>query len=192
MIIKRGYTLVEMMVVLLIFVFIFGAVITIMLASDRNWRTGRDIIIEQQEARKAIGSVVRLLRQSNPQWGITIENDKILFYRPVFDANGQIIDTRWVIYKLNPLDPHQLIKSEQGLPTAVITQDVEELKFSGGCAGCAAFNCAALAADCPVVAIEIKTRRHTLFTLNTKVLLRNTNAALPEDVQVAEPPEGEF
>ena len=189
---KRAYTLVEMMTVLLIFVFIFGAIISIMLASNRSWRTGQNIIIEQQEARKAIGNITRLLRQSNPQWGVTLQDDRILFYRPVFDVNGQIVDTRWVIFRLNPLDPRQLIKSEQGLSSVVIAQDIEGIKFSGGCAGCIAFNCTSLAVDCPIVMVEVKTRRNEVFTLTSKILLRNTGTALSEDVPVVEPPEGEF
>lgn len=187
-----AYTLIEMIVVLAIFILVFASVIGIMLAGDRNWRVGRNIITEQQQARKAMSYIVRSLRQTSPQWGFSMQEDRILFYRPIFDANGNIIDTSWVIFRLNPDDPSQLIKSEQGLDPVVLAEDVDGIKFTGGCAGCAAFNCAALAADCPVVMVEIRTRRNAVFTLTSKVMLRNTSVALSEDVPVIEPPEGEF
>ncbi|MFA5156019.1 MAG: type II secretion system protein [Candidatus Omnitrophota bacterium] len=187
-----AYTLLEMIVVLAIFIIVFSSVIAIMLAGDRNWRIGRNIITEQQQARQAMSYIVRSLRQSSPQWGLTMEEDRILFYRPVFDANGNIIDTRWVIFRLNPLDSTQLIKSEQDLAPVVLAQDIDGIRFTGGCAGCAAFNCAAMAADCPVVMVEIRTRKNTVFTLVSKVMMRNAPLALSEDVPLIEPPEGEF
>jgi hypothetical protein len=180
MIAKRAHTLVEMMVVLAVFIFIFGAVISIMLASNSSWRTGQHIIYEQQEARKAMDSITRLLRQSNPNWGVVPGENRILFYRPVFDVNGNLVDKHWVVFKLNPLDPRQLIKSEQGLATAVIAQDMDGLDFT------------CLMADCSVVKVEVKTRIDALFTLTSKVLLRNTNPALAYDPQIISPPEGEF
>jgi hypothetical protein len=168
-----------MMVVLAVFIFIFGAVISIMLASNSSWRTGQHIINEQQEARKAMDNITRLLRQSNLNWGVTPGENRILFYRPVFDVNGNLIDKHWVIFKLNPLDPRQLIKNEQGLSTVVIAQDMEGLDFT-------------CLAGCSVVEVKIKTRIDALFTLTSKVHLRNTNPALALDPQIIAPPEGEF
>ena len=180
MIAKRAHTLVEMMVVLSVFIFIFGAVISIMLASNNSWRVGNNIITEQQEARKVMDNITRLLRQSNPNWGVVPGENRILFYRPVFDVNGNIIDKRWVVFKLNPADPRQLIKDEQGLPTVVIAQDMEGLDFT------------CLAAGCSVVKVDVKTRINAVFTLTSEVLLRNTNPALAHDPQIIAPPEGEF
>ena len=172
---KRAYTLVEMMVVLAVFIFIFGAVISIMLASNNSWRVGNNIIIEQQEARKAMDNIVRLLRQSNPNWGVTPGENSILFYRPVFDVNGNIVDKHWVVFKLNPADPHQLIKDEQGLPTAVIAQDM------------GSFNCTTAG---PVVTVNIATKVDNVFNLTSEVALRNTNPAVANDSQIIAPPEG--
>jgi type II secretory pathway pseudopilin PulG len=172
-----AYTLIELLVVMAIFIFIFGSIISVMLASDRNWRVGQNIITEQQEARKAMDNIVRYLRQSSPQWGISVEANKILFYKPVFDANGTIVDTRWVIFKLNPANLQQLIRLEQGLNTVVVAQYIEDLKFT---------------ADYPVVTVEVKTKRNNTFTLISKVKLRNADTVLLAGVPLVEPPEGEF
>jgi len=173
----RAYTLIEMLVVLSIFIFIFGAVISIMLASNNSWRNGQYIMTEQQEARKAMDNIVRLLRQSNPNWGVTLQDGKILFYKPVFDADGTINATRWVIFKLNPDNPTQLIKNEQGMSAVAIANDIVGLNFTRSSS---------------LVTIKVETKKNTGFNLTSEVLLRNADAALPNGTQVTEPAEGEF
>jgi len=189
---KKAYTLVEVIVVLFIFVMLFSTVISFIIASDKSWRSGQNRLIEQREARRGVDAMVRVLRQTNPAWGITLNTNKLLFYRPVFDVNGQIIEMHWVIFKTDPSDSSRLIKAEEGQPVVTLAEEVESLTFTGGCAGCSAYNCTSLAADCPVVTITLTTRKNASFSLQTKVMLRNSTVSLPEDVQIAVPPEGEF
>lgn len=194
---KRAHTLVEMMVVLSVFIFIFGAVISIMLASNNNWRTGRNIITEQQEARKAMDNITRLLRQSNPSWNIggtlypvTITGgNRIDFYQPLFYANGNISTLSKVTYKLNPGDTTQLLRKIGAEDAVVAANNIDSINFSCGCLGCTGVSSA-----CPVVMVEIKTRINTGFTLTSKVMLRNINPPPTslEDAEISEPPEGEF
>jgi len=189
---QKAYSLIEMIVVMFIFVLLFSALMSFFIVSDKNWRSGQNRLTEQREARRGLDSMVRVLRQTNPAWGITINTDRILFYRPIFDSNGQIVQVRWVIFKIDPNDSTRLIKQEEGQPTVTLAEDVASVNFSGGCAGCSAYNCTSLAQDCPVVMITITTQKNTQFSLQTKVMLRNSAISLPEDVQVAVPPEGEF
>lgn len=197
---KKGFTLVEMLFVVVIFSFLFGALLVVMTSSDKSWRTGRDKITEQQEARKAIDNMSWLLRQSNPNWlingisyPVTITaNNRIDFYQPVFDAQGNITTLQKVTFKLNPSDTTQLLKKVGTQNDSVIATEVQSINFSGGCAGCSAFTCPALAADCPVVKIDIQTLEDKGFSLSSKVTLRNTNITLSDDTEVQQPEAGEF
>lgn len=197
---KKGFTLVEMLFVVVIFSFLFGALLVVMTSSDKSWRTGRDKITEQQEARKAIDNMSWRLRQSNPNWlingisyPVTITaNNRIDFYQPVFDAQGNITTLQKVTFKLNPSDTTQLLKKVGTQNDSVIATEVQSINFSGGCAGCSTFTCPALAADCPVVKIDIQTLEDKGFSLSSKVTLRNTNITLSDDTEVQQPEAGEF
>jgi len=189
---NKGYTLAEMIVVLFIFLILFSTISSFILTSDKSWRSGQNKLTEQREARRGMDAMVRILRQTSLSWGVTLNTDKILFYRPIFDLNGQIAELRWVIFKTDPSDSSRLIKLEEGQPTVTLAQEVESIAFSGGCSGCNAFNCTSLAQDCPVVMMTVTTRKNAPFSLQSKVMLRNSTVALPEDIQIAVPPEGEF
>jgi prepilin-type N-terminal cleavage/methylation domain-containing protein len=191
---KRGFTLVEVIVVVGIFVFLFGGILTVMTTSDRSWRTGQNKIIEQQAARKAMDMIGRFLRQSNPDWGVLIYNGttSIMFYRPIFDADGDISAINWVIFKPDPADTTKLIMKEEGGSWNAVAQDIKSIAFGGGCAGCATVNCSSVASDCPIVSVEIKTQKDKEFTLTSQIALRNQTITLPGGVEAEAPPEGEF
>lgn len=198
---KKGFSLVEMMVVLGLFTFLFGAILTVLAVSDRSWRGGKNKLIEQQEARKVINNISRLLRQSNPDWvindthypvSITEQRKRIDFYNPVFNTDGQISSLKKVTFKLNPDNAHELLKKEGTSNTVVVTGEIEDISFGGGCSGCASFDCAVVAGDCPVVRIDVKTKKDLEFLLVSDVTLRNQSITLSSDVTVDEPSEGEF
>jgi prepilin-type N-terminal cleavage/methylation domain-containing protein len=191
---KRGFTLVEVIVVVGIFVFLFGGILTVMTVSDRSWRTGQNKLIEQQEARKSMDSIGRFLRQSNPDWGVLIYNGNtsIMFYRPIFDTDGAITAINWVIFKPDPADTTKLIMKEEGGSWNAVAQDIKSITFGGGCPGCATVSCASVASDCPIVSVEIKTKKEKEFTLISQIALRNQTVTLPGGVEIEAPPEGEF
>lgn len=197
--VKKGFTLVEMMVVLLIFSFLFAALLMLLMSSDRSWRLGQSKLIEQQEARKGVDQVVRLLRQSSPAWGVYINGaqDKVQFSsKPVLNADLSVSTTR-VIFKPDPADASILIKQEGSTADWIpVAHHIESIKFSGGsCTGCncdftnaACSSCTTVDTTCPLVKIEIKTKKDNEFSLISYVSLRNTSA-----VSVQEPPaQGEF
>lgn len=193
---KKGFSLIEMMLVVLIFTILFSALLTVLSTSDRSWRTGQNKLAEQQAARKAMDKIVRLLRQSKPEW-VAISADqgtstKILFYKPIFDDVAQQINPGpYVIFKLNPSNPEQLVKKESDIDANFIAlaQEIESVNFGGGCSGCTVFNCSTVDNNCPIVKIEIKTKKEAGFSLSSLVNLRNfaPSSEMPEP-----PPEGEF
>lgn len=202
---KKGFTLIETMIVVLIFTLVFGTIIIVLTTSNRSWRTAQNKLIELQEARKAMDNIVRLLRQSNPGYGVTISasdcanRDKIMFYIPIFNAAGDITDTHWIIFKPDPANCRQLIRKEEGdVNWTNVAGEIGGIKFSGGdCAGCGCDfsqgGCAActnVTDSCPVVKVEIKTEKENEFSLSSFATLRNYSIIVAE---IPEPPaEGEF
>lgn len=194
---KKGMTLLEMMVVVLIFTFLFASILTILATSDRSWRIGRNKLIEQQEARRAMDQISRLLRRSRPEW-ITISasgfpnRDKILFYEVVFDqVTRQTNPGPWIIFKPDLNDQRLLVtKDANDADWANVAGEIEAISFGGGCANCAAFNCAAVDPSCPIVRVDITTRRENNFTLTSFINLRNHTAVSVGNPEL--PPEGEF
>ena len=189
---QAAFTLVELMVVTAIFSAFFAMVFGILTNSDRTWRSGQDKLSEQQEARKAMNNMAGILRQSNPSWAanglsyaLTISegNARIDFYHPLFDASGNIITLRKITYRLNPDNPKQLLR-EDSAGQQVVANDVSFLNFGGGCLGCSSFNCTSVANDCPVVSIEVRTKKKNDFPLITQVTLRNQNITPSANVTI--------
>lgn len=197
----RAFTLIELMMVTLIFTVLFAALLTVLATSDRSWRAGQDKLAEQQEARRALDGFAKLIRQSNPDWvisglhypvSISSLNSRIDFYQPVFDSGGGITTLEKVTFKLNPSDATQLLGKVGTQNSTVVANNVKEVIFGAGCAGCVAFNCSSVASDCPVVVMQIKTEKAAEFTLGSRITLRNNNVGLSSEVVVEEPQEGEF
>ena len=190
---KTGFGLVELMVVMAIFSTFFALVFGVLTNSNRTWKLGHDKLTEQQEARRAMNTITRLLKQSNPSWAangtnypVTISegNSRIDFYQPVFDASGNIVTLKKIIFRLNL--SQQLLRKEGTASEQVVASSVSYLNFSGGCPGCGAFNCATVANDCPVVAIEVRTKKKNEFPLLSQVTLRNQNISPSGNVNIEE------
>jgi len=197
---KKGFTLLELMIVVLIFTFLFAALLTVVSTSDRSWRTGQHKLTVQQEARKAMDIMTKLLRQSNPDWviggvdyPITItSNNRIDFYQPVFDSTGNITMLQKVTFKLNPSNTTQLLKNQgDTVNPVVIANNVQSVSFGGDCVGCGA-SCTGCA-----VTIDIQTQdtiqgnQVINFDLSSQVALRNTGGTL-SNIPVEQPQAGEF
>lgn len=201
---KKGFTLVELMLVVLIFSALFAALLTVLASSQRGWTTGHKQLEEQQEARKAVDSISKLLRKSNPDWVISgvhypvsiTDGNRIDFYEPVFDVNGNISYLKKVTFKLeqSESDPlrKKLVKKEGTADSVTAADGIVNVVFGGGCAGCTSFTCTTVANDCPVVTLQVTTNKNAGFTLVNQVTLRNTNVSLDSATEVEEPEEGEF
>jgi prepilin-type N-terminal cleavage/methylation domain-containing protein len=181
---KDGFTLVELMVVTALFSAFFAMLLGVLTNSDQTWRLGQDRLVEQQEARKAMDNIARILKQSNPNWvvngtpypvTISAGNTRLDFYHPLFDASGSIETLKKNTYRLNPDNVQQLLKKEGAAGEQVVANDVSYLNFGGGCSGCGSLNCTNIANDCPVVNIEVRTRKKNEFPLVSQVTLRNQN-----------------
>lgn len=193
---NKAMTLVEVMVVAAIFTALFALILTVLTNSNLTWRVGQDKLTEQQEARRAMMNMGTLLRESNPNWlingtaypaVISEGSRRIDFYQPLFDATGNIVTLQKVTYKLNPINNQQLLLKEGLSSERVVANNVSYLNFGGGCGGCGAFNCTAVAQDCPMVNIEVRTKKINDFILISQITLRNQNITLAGNVTVEQP-----
>lgn len=205
--IKKGLTLVEIMVVIVLFLLLFGAVFAVSFDSERSWRTGQDKIICQQQARRVVDEITRLIRQSSVTWNIngvpysaliSDQNRRLDFFIPEFDSDGNIVSLRKITFKLDPDDPSVLLKKEGNAEPVVVARNIDNINFGAGCAGCVAFDCSALISDCPVVTMNIRTLRTGAqgrvfnFSLSARAYLRNQTATLAPETIIDLPGQGEF
>jgi prepilin-type N-terminal cleavage/methylation domain-containing protein len=186
---NSGYTLMEVMVVVLIVGLLFSALLSILINSETFWNKGQNKITEQQEARIAMDSIVKDLRESNTYWGVTITTSQAVFYKPDFNSTGYFTGTHWVGYKLNPSNTHQLLRKQQGdTDYTVIASNIDNVSFACSTDGCQTFNNNTCPANCPRVRVVVTTRKDKIFTLTSDVVLRNQiTAAAGEPLE-----EGEF
>ena len=144
-----------------------------------------------------------MLRQVKPEW-VTItasdfaNEDKVLFYEPVInEATGEITAGNWVIFKPDPADSTRLVKKINGGEWTTVTQYLESIRIYGGdCAGCdcdfanaACSTCKTVSSGCPLIKIEVGTKKTGGFVLSSYVEIRNSS---PEGEAPEPPAEGEF
>lgn len=207
--VQRGFTLVEIMVVVFIFLFMFGIVLAFLVNSDRSWRVGQEKLTLQQEARRVMDTVARLLRTSSPYWvinttdyptDISSDNQQIDFYQPVFNTSGDISHLIKITFKPHPNNPRQLLKKVGTSEPVTIASEVENINFTWNCTcdpSClGACDCYYRASGqcicCTSIKARIQTRREQGFMLESQVTLRNYNPTLSEEVGVEQPSGGEF
>jgi prepilin-type N-terminal cleavage/methylation domain-containing protein len=200
---KKGFTLIEMMVVLMIFIFLLAAILGVLTLSDRSWQIGQRKLTTQQEARKVMDNIAGLLRQTNSDWIIGgnhyalsisgIGNNRIDFYQPIFNSDGIITNLPKVTFKLDPANPRRLLRNiGSTVNPSIISEEIQSITFGGGCPGCLPpYVCTSVAVDCPIVQIQITTsNRDQWFTLSSQVMLRNRNITATGTIE--EPEEGAF
>jgi prepilin-type N-terminal cleavage/methylation domain-containing protein len=199
--VQRGFTFIEMIIVVALFSVLFSVMIGIMLNSDTYFSKGQDKVTEQSEARRVIDTITRDLRSAAPYWlingtnytfSITSNFTKLSYYIPVFDANNNVSSVRRITYKIDPSNSSRLLRRAGNTTYSTIANHIDYVNFGAGCAGCASFNCTSLASDCPVVRLEVRTIKSNQFDLVTKIALRNSNVTVANDTEIDAPTGGEF
>ena len=175
----KGLTLVELMIVLLIFSIILGAIFAIMNVSRTSWQTGNVQVEMQQETRKGMDRMLSELRQSGqtvitgvPANGASYSS--VTFQIPedsdsdgdVTDGSGNIEWSAQITYSLGGLDGEQLLRASGGSST-VLANKITSLQFSR-------------AAGTPnILEISLQAQKNTAqgttiqSTVNSQVNLRN-------------------
>lgn len=156
----KGFSLVELLTVIIIFALLLVAIFAVLAAGRRSWQIGSAQIQVQQEARRAMDSMIQELRGASaidPSTFVNgVSNDVIRF-----TAGGQNLE-----FSLNVLgfNAGQLIRTE-GATTTVLANNIQNIQFnlSGG----------------NVVYITLTTQGTSIFghpvqaAFNSQVVLRN-------------------
>ncbi len=202
---KKGFTLVELMVVTGLVAVIFSMLVTIMINSDTHWKRGQNKLFEHQEARKIADSIAASLKEASPRWtingtvyaaSISESNKRLDFYSPVFDdATDEVTGIRKVTYKINPGNERELLVKNGNDDFVVLSGELEDIYFGGSC-GCLmadTMDCVEVNITCPSVRIVVQTLKDNPFNLTTHAAMRNyVNVSLSSLTGIEEPEEGEF
>ncbi len=193
---KKGFTLLEVIVVVALFSLLFAGITGAFFNADRSWKTGQNKLIEQRQARRVLDNIVFSLREANPDWvlngthypvAISEANSRIDFYKPVFNASDNITSLKKVTFKIDPADTTQILKKEGTEAANVIATNILALNITCACSGCTGID-----QDCATAKIEVLTFKNANFMLSSLATLRNSNMTVPSDATIEEPQEGEF
>ncbi len=132
-----GYSLVEVLVTLLIFSVLAGAINTVLLVGESSWQTNSVRVELIQELRKAKGSIENELRQTassaitaGPTAADGSTATSITFYLPNgVSGNAITWSANTTQYILGGSDSNQLQRIENSI-TRVIAQNIQTLGFS--------------------------------------------------------------
>ena len=132
-----GYSLIEVLVTVLIFAVLAGAINMVLLVGESSWQTNKVRIEMLQEMRKAISAMEDDLRQTAPMAitaGPTVADGStspsITFYLPSGVAGNLITwNANTTQYVLGGADSNQLQRI-QGAETKVIAQNIQRIEFS--------------------------------------------------------------
>lgn len=109
----KGFSLIELMIVMLIFSILLGATYSVLSMSRASFQTGDIQLAVQQEARKAIDKVVKEVRESSSvdlanAYPFTIWGEKIKY----------------------EVTNNQLLREVEGQLPSVLANDVSSIQFS--------------------------------------------------------------
>lgn len=150
---KRGFSLVEMMIVVLVGTLVIGGLYSVLLIGKNNWEVNRDSIELQQNMRTAFEWMRKDLRQAGlstisgvPANGSA--NASITFQTPSTVTSGSVVWATAVTYSKGGTGNAQLLRTVGGV-SRVIAQNVSSLQFTR------------TAADPSVIAITLQVRKNT-------------------------------
>ena len=178
---RAGLTLIELMVVILIFLIISAAIFGVLSVGRQSWRTGSTQVELQQETRKAMDWMIKEIRQSGLDYGpkyagqvIGLAADDNFHNTITFrksegwdNTNAWIDWGNQVTYLLGGLNGEQLLRTSGG-STIILANKVVSLQFKRP------------SATPKVVEISLQAQKDAMpggrtmqSTLNSQVTLRN-------------------
>ncbi|MBU1062237.1 MAG: prepilin-type N-terminal cleavage/methylation domain-containing protein [Candidatus Omnitrophica bacterium] len=167
----KGFNLIELMIVIVIFSIILGAIFATMTISGLSWYSGSTQVEMQQEVRRGLDRIVKELRQSNPTMitGVPangIPYNSISFRLPLTDNNGDITWSNTINYSLGGLNNRQLLRTE-GTNQEILANNIVGLQLTRQVS---ASN---------IIEVTLQSQKATVLghivatTLNSKIKFRN-------------------
>lgn len=171
---KRGFTLVEIIVVVFLFSIIFAAIFSVLATAKNSLSSGESQISVQQACRNGLDAMIKELRQGSistiqdvPPDGV--DYSAITFQIPLSIGASGITWSSVIQYSLGGLNGSQLLRTQSGAQR-VLGNNISAVSFSRS------------ASDPNVVNISITaekntfpgfTARQSTITLTSQVKLRN-------------------
>jgi len=183
---EKGYTLLELLIVIAVFGILMSALFSSITYSRASFRDAGYQIDRQQDARRAVDKIAWELKKSSTVWDIdggrysvsvNEDGDQLDFYIPVFDEDNQITELKAVRYYMDTVNTSQLLRKE-GIENAVVAANN-------------IYNIASqkpfFTFSDPIVVLNIPVvKNNSVFTLTTQVNLRNRDVQLEGGVTVEE------
>lgn len=128
---NRGVSMIETLVVVLIFTIISGGLISVMTVGDKSWQVNRVKIELQQELRKSMDAMVNDLRQSGGASIVNVPTDgnwysTITFRKPAGVSAGSIA---WDNTTIQFLTSNGQLQRVYGANTKIVSQDISSMQF---------------------------------------------------------------
>lgn len=163
---QRGFTLIEILVVIIIFAFIIGGIFAILNIANISWYSSMGIVELQQSVRQAMDGMTREVRQLKRETGrgITVGSGSIEFYIPSYN---NLISYR--------LENNQIIREHPLGTTKILANDITSLTFCCWTASCTPDCSTSGILQIAVQADKTVWGKVLSFSLTEKVRLRNEN-----------------
>lgn len=94
---QKGFSLIELMVVIVILTLIILGLVTFFTGGARSWIAGQNQLKAQREARQNMDMMVREIREGKEI--VASSNTSVTVRIPIFDTDGFIIDYNNIEYK---------------------------------------------------------------------------------------------
>lgn len=133
---RRGFTLAEMMVTVVIFSFILGICYALFISGSDSWETNSTRVELQQELRKAMDWITQDLRQAGSASIVDVPADgstytSITFRKSAGVSGGNLVwDADTTRYFLGGANGNQLQRQIGSQTASVIAQNIQSLQFS--------------------------------------------------------------
>ena len=197
---KKGFTLLEAMVVVALISIMFASLLSLMINSDTYWKKGMNKVYQHEEARRIIDAIAGPLREASPYWEyvcnascstcvnstayhltVSNESDRVIFRRPVYNDDGSAntsidaVPTPY-IYRFWSANKTLQMKIGDDDPVDISSGKLTNVFFTGEDCDCSPLPCK----DCRGVTINVTVdptddsdQNAAPFELSTHVTLRD-------------------
>lgn len=149
---KKGFTIVEILVVTLIMSFIVAGIFGVLNIGNVTWSTDMGLLELQQQARLAMNGIVSEIRQASPNDISIPASSRIEFRIPTDITTVPVTFSQEIVYYL---DNDRIIREHPAGDTKVLAQNISNLAFC--CVN--GSNCTSDCSSSKILRVQIKSSK---------------------------------